>query len=83
MRTIKFERIIRTFFEVDLEILNEEQFKNELKDWCSKGQTLNFWDLENDHFASVKSIEIIELDNDDNDDNFLDELQEEFNINLE
>ena len=83
MRKIKFERISRIFLEVDIEIINEEQFKIELKDWCSKGQSFNLLDLENKHFTSVKSIEFNELDNDDNDDNLLDELQEEFNINLE
>jgi hypothetical protein len=67
MRTIEFERYenINSFYTI--EILNEELFKTEYVEWFKKFDEISFWDLENEHFSSVKIIERYEKEifNDD------------------
>ena len=67
MRTIEFERYenINSFYTI--EILNEELFKTEYVEWFQKFDEISFWDLENEHFSSVKIIERYEKEifNDD------------------
>lgn len=73
MRTIEFERYenINSFYTI--EILNEELFKTEYLEWFQKFDEISFWDLENEHFSSVKIIERYEKEN-FNDDFDLSEL---------
>lgn len=45
MKTLKFTRTIQSEQTVIVTIKNEEDFKNKIIEWCSEGQSLNFWDL--------------------------------------
>lgn len=83
MKTLKFDRTITTVQQVIIEITDENQFKNEIKDWCSEGQSLNFWDLEEENFTSVRGIEMNDIDIEEDNDNFNVELENQLGIDEE
>lgn len=83
MKTIEFERTVTTVQKVTVEITDENQFKNEIEEWCSNGQSLNFWDLEEEFFSSVSKIEIDDIDVEEDNDDFYVELEAQFGIDDE
>ena len=80
MKKLKFKRTVTTVQQVIIEITDEDQFKNEIEEWCSEGQSLNFWDLEEEHFSSVGKFEINDIDVEEDNDNFFVELEDELGI---
>ena len=83
MKTLKFQRTVTTVQEVIIKINDEDQFKNEIEEWCSEGQSLNLWDLEEEHFCSVSKFEINDIDIEEDNDNFYVALEDELGIDDE
>lgn len=81
MKTLKFTRTIISEQTVNVTIKNEEDFKNKIIEWCSEGQSLNFWDLEDELFDSIVTIDLEEaVDVSEEIDDFYEVLESELGI---
>ena len=81
MKTLKFTRTIISEQRVNVTIKNEEDFKNKIIEWCSEGQSLNFWDLEEELFESIVTIDFEDpIDVSEETDEFYEVLESELGI---
>ncbi len=81
MKTLKFTRTIISEQRVNVTIKNEEDFKNKIIEWCSEGQSLNFWDLEEGLFESIVTIDFEDpIDVSEETDEFYEVLESELGI---
>jgi len=81
MKTLKFTRTIQSDQTVKITIKNEQDFKNKIIEWCSEGQSLNFWDLEEELFESIVTIDFEDIiDVSDETDEFYEVLESEMGI---
>jgi hypothetical protein len=81
MKTLKFTRTIISEQRVNVTIKNEEDFKNKIIEWCSEGQSLNFWDLEEGLFESIVTIDFEDpIDDSEDTDEFYEVLESELGI---
>jgi hypothetical protein len=81
MKTLKFTRTIQSDQTVNITIKNEQDFKNKIIEWCSEGQSLNFWDLEDELFESIVTVDFEDIiDVYDETDEFYEVLESELGI---